>query len=147
MSGTSLIFEGKQNPKAFMNFWVTLAFWSLVSVGFLLPFTVLYGLVKFLKCKTTSYKVSHDHVVSEAGILSKTVNTLDLWRIRDIQFQQSLLQRMFKCCRIVLVTQDETNPIFLIEGVMADEGRKIFESLNSSIAKSRKDNRIVSVTA
>src|SRR5690606_12873567 len=46
--------------------------------------------------KTTRYRISNYRIDFERGLLSKTIDTLELWHVDDIRYRQSLLDRMLR---------------------------------------------------
>ncbi|MCA9698301.1 MAG: PH domain-containing protein, partial [Myxococcales bacterium] len=47
-------------------------------------------------------------VETEHGVLSKTVDSLELWRVLDVKYNQSLIDRIFDNGRITLVSTDQS---------------------------------------
>jgi membrane protein YdbS with pleckstrin-like domain len=72
---------------------------------------ILYCFIKWLKWKNTSYRVTNDRIEIERGVLSKSVRNLDMWRVQDIDFNQSVLQRMFGLGRVHIETSDKDIPV------------------------------------
>jgi uncharacterized membrane protein YdbT with pleckstrin-like domain len=72
---------------------------------------ILYWLIKWLNWKNTVYRITNDRIEFERGIFSKSVQNMDLWRVKDIDFNQSLVQRLFGLGRIHIETSDKDIPI------------------------------------
>ena len=83
-----------------------------ILVGMLITIAaILYWLIKWLNWKNTVYRITNDRIEFERGIFSKSVQNMDLWRVKDIDFNQSLVQRLFGLGRIHIETSDKDIPI------------------------------------
>lgn len=107
--------------------------WLLGVVG-------LPGLVwTYLRNVTNRYKVTTERVEFERGILGKDVDSLELWRVLDVRYQQSLLDRIFQNGKIILVGTDQTDPELVIHGLPGS--RWVFERLREAIQEARRAGR------
>lgn len=79
---------------------------------FWLIFPMFVCLHKFLIIRTTTYSISRGRLVGSKGILSKTVDELELYRIKDYRVTQSFVQRLFNVGVVELMTSDKTHPVF-----------------------------------
>lgn len=116
------------------NGWAVWYFPLAVSlVGFVM------FLYKYLKRVTMRYKITTLCLEYEYGILAKTIQNIELWRIKDIVFKQSLRERLLGICQIELVTTDATTPVVILEGL--PPGRRIFDDLKKAfmLAKQRRN--------
>ncbi len=101
------------------------------------------GLVMFtwirLKRKNERYKITNLNLEFEEGILSKTVNNMEMWRIRDIKYTQSLLDRILGVSQVTLYTQDTTTPELHLVGLPKD--RRTYEDIKKAflVAKQRRN--------
>jgi hypothetical protein len=140
-----IYFEGKTTLGNYRADLALCALFGITIIGLLYAIPKALGIV--LKVYTTTFKITSERIQVETGVLSRTLNSLELWRINDIMFRQTLIQRMFKECGILLVSQDKTHPFLGIDGLPEKTGRQIFESLQADIAKARKDGRVVSLAS
>ena len=74
----------------------------LVGVGF-----VLIG-VRWLKNRSAHYAVTDQRLIIKRGILFKTVDEIELYRIKDVRLGYSLLNQMTDIGTIVLTSSDPT---------------------------------------
>ncbi len=103
---------------------------------FWLVFPLVVGLYKFLTVRTTTYSISQGRLVSRHGILSKTIDELELYRVKDYRVSQSFLQRLFNVGTVELITSDKTDPIFPLRVIKSptetkDMIRNMVENLRS----------------
>jgi membrane protein YdbS with pleckstrin-like domain len=93
----------------------------------------------YLTVISTKYKVSQRRIETEEGVLAKKVETLELWRVLDVEYSQSLLDRMLKNGRVKLISTDQTNPQLLLHGL--PNHRQLFEQLRDAVQSARQTNR------
>ena len=74
----------------------------LVGVGF-----VLIGL-RWLKNRSALYAVTDQRLIIKRGILFKTIDEIELYRIKDVRLGYSLLNQMTDIGTIVLTSSDPT---------------------------------------
>lgn len=80
----------------------------------------LYLIVRYLQVLGVHYRVTTRRVVIETGVLSKTLEQIDLYRITDYQVERPFGQRLFGTGNIVLITVDKTNPRVVIREIKTD---------------------------
>jgi uncharacterized membrane protein YdbT with pleckstrin-like domain len=116
----------------------------LIYVGLaLILFGVVSSLVRVVKTSSLRWKITDQRVQTERGIFSKSVEVLQLWRIEDIQYSQSLIQRMLNEATIKLITSDRSSPTVMITGLT--NHRSLYEKLRDSVEKRRRENRVVTM--
>jgi membrane protein YdbS with pleckstrin-like domain len=129
-----VVYEGTPSWKAW--------FWQYFFAGILMP--VVIGLIWWgilqLTRKSTRYKITDRTIDMEKGLFSKTIDTLQLWRVRDLEFRQSLLERMLGIARIIVFTSDKTDPELVIDGLPAS--REIFDRMKDA-AELARQQRVV----
>jgi membrane protein YdbS with pleckstrin-like domain len=93
----------------------------------------------YLVQRTNKYKISLRRVETEHGVLSKRVDSLELWRVLDVEYTQSLVDRIFNNARIRLISTDQTNPDLVLHGI--PNHRELFEQLREAVQNARHTNR------
>lgn len=88
---------------------------------------------------SNKYKVSMRRVETEHGVLSKRVDSLELWRVLDVEYTQTLIDRIFDNGRITLVSTDQSDPKLLLHGI--PNHRELFEQLRDAVQNARQTNR------
>jgi uncharacterized membrane protein YdbT with pleckstrin-like domain len=116
-----------------IEFFATMPLWVLSLVG--LPGIMLV----FLRHVTTRYKVTLRRVETEQGIISKSVDSLELWRVLDVRYSQTLVDRLTGNGRILLVGTDKSDPELLLYGL--PQHRKLFEQLRDAVQAARQTSR------
>ncbi|MGE5608494.1 MAG: PH domain-containing protein, partial [Bacillota bacterium] len=78
---------------------------------------IMVVVVPILITRTTRYRISNYRIDYERGVLSKQIDTLELWHVEDIQFHQSLLERMLGVGTIAVISHDETTPRLMLQAI------------------------------
>jgi membrane protein YdbS with pleckstrin-like domain len=131
-----VIFEGAPSWKAWFWSYIAAGVLSLVVVG------LIWIAVLELQRKGLRYRITDRTIDYEAGILSKRIETLQLWRVKDIDFRQSLMGRMLGVADISIFTSDKTDPELVLRGLPAS--REIFNMLKDA-AELARQQRVVGV--
>jgi hypothetical protein len=93
----------------------------------------------YLRHVTSRYSVSMRRVEFERGVFSKQVDSLELWRVLDIRYSQSFLDRLLGNAKIVLIGTDQSDPEFLLYGL--PNHRELFGQLREAVQAARHTSR------
>ncbi len=88
-------------------------FWAFVSCLLVIP--IPWAIYRWLLVNTTTYRLTSERLLTQRGIFSTTTDTLELYRVRDLEMSQTFLQRIWGLENIVLLTADETSPRILLD--------------------------------
>lgn len=116
-----------------VEFFAQFPLWVLGFVGVPGIFIV------WLRHMTTKYTVSLRRVETEHGIVAKSVDSLELWRVLDVRYDQSLFDRMTGNATITLVGTDQSDPELRLHGL--PDHRALFEKLRDAVQAARQGNR------
>jgi uncharacterized membrane protein YdbT with pleckstrin-like domain len=116
-----------------IEFFATWPLWPLSLIG-------IPGLIwTFFKHATTRYKITLRRIEIEHGVLSKTVDSLELWRVLDVRYNQSLFDRILGVARITVMSTDQSSPELALYGL--PNARALFERLRDAVQLARHSNR------
>ena len=132
-----ILYEGSPSWKAW--FWQYCFAWLLavVVVG------LIWVLILHLKRKSTKYKITTNSIDTETGIFSRRIETLQLWRIKDIDFQQGFWERILGIARIMVFTKDVTDPVLTIVGLPGS--RALFDELKDAVEAARQSRNLMGI--
>jgi len=112
--------------------WITLA---CILLGLLfLGIPVL--IVKSLRYRITNYRIDY-----EKGIFGKRIDTLELWHVEDIRFEQSFFDRIMGVGDITVISHDDTTPHLKIIGI--PHPRPLFETLKQRVIAVKRQRGVV----
>lgn len=93
----------------------------------------------YLVNTTSKYKITARRVETEHGVLARKVDSLEMWRVLDVEYTQSVIDRIFNNGRIKLISTDQTNPELYLYGL--PNHRQLFEQLRDAVQDARQTNR------
>jgi uncharacterized membrane protein YdbT with pleckstrin-like domain len=83
---------------------------------------IFIALTRYLQTKNNVFELTTERVKMTEGIFSKVTETLELYRVKDIEVRQPFLYRVFGLENIVVNTSDLTSPLVLFEGIPTKVG-------------------------
>ena len=130
MTDEQVVWTG--NPSQWRNFW-----WYL-SCLLLLP--IPFAIWKWLETRNTVYALTDQRLKFTRGVLSKTTEDLELYRVRDTKFQQNVWERMLGLGEIQLFTTDETTTVVSLPYIRDAEG--VREKIRALVEARRDAKRV-----
>lgn len=88
---------------------------AILTFWLLLP--ILYAGYRYLRTARHRYTLTDQRFIEESGILVKHVETVELYRIKDLSVKGTLLQSIFGRGQIVIQSTDATCPTLLVNAV------------------------------
>jgi len=157
------LYEGSPSWKAYLGYYiitvigaflliVILERWFSDSVGYkfldvIIPLgaatAYMFGLTFYRK--SMKFRVTTTVIEYERGLLSKRIDVLQLWRIRDVVYKQNLVDRILGIAHVEVVAQDVKNPDLEIVGMPAS--RQLFEQLRDAIEIQRQAKNVIGVVS
>ena len=114
------------------RWWMTLAAIVTALVVIIVPWVLI---------RATRYRISNYRIDFERGILTRKIDTLELWHVDDITFRQGLLDRMFNVGSIIVMSNDKTTPRLELHGV--PRPREIFDNLKQRIIAVKRQRGVI----
>jgi membrane protein YdbS with pleckstrin-like domain len=114
--------------------WVTLA---LIVIGLIL------FVAPVIWARTMRYRISNYRIDYERGLLSKTIDTTELWHVEDIQFHQSLIERILGVGTITVFASDQTSPSLPLRGL--PRPRDIFDALKARVIAIKRTRGVLKI--
>lgn len=104
-----VLFEG--NPALLPS--VTSYIWAILTLG-------LFALYRYWVVSGLRYKITTRRIVVETGVLSKTMEQVDLYRIADYAVERPFGQRLAGTGNILLETLDKSDSRVAIREIKTD---------------------------
>jgi membrane protein YdbS with pleckstrin-like domain len=158
-------YEGVPSWKAYLGFYVLggfgaaamIAILNLISgsgaplmtkaLNVLIPTAVaavfMFGVTLYRR--SIKFRVTNTAIETERGLLSKSIDVMQLWRCRDVRYKQNLVDRILGIAHIEVFAQDVTTPHIEIVGMPAS--RQLFENLRDSIEIQRQHKNVYGVVS
>ena len=83
----------------------------------LLVVPIFIAAKRYLQTKCTVYEITTERLKTTDGILSKVTETLEFYRIKDIERRQPFLYRLCGIESVQLNTSDTSSPLIVMEAV------------------------------
>jgi membrane protein YdbS with pleckstrin-like domain len=113
--------------------------------GWAIAVSIVIGLIAFiapvLAQKTIRYRISNYRIDYERGVLSKNIDTLELWHVEDIQFHQSLMDRLAGVGTITVISHDDTTPKLQLHGL--PRPRELFDALKQRVIAVKRQRGVI----
>ena len=125
----NLIWKGC--PAAASDFWINLSC--------LLVLPIPYALWRWWQRSCHVIEITTERIRVTQGMLSKRVDELELYRVRDHTFIQPFALRIFGCGNLVLNTADLTTPVVTLSAIPSDP--RLRDELRRAIEECRDRKR------
>jgi membrane protein YdbS with pleckstrin-like domain len=117
------------------DWWPWFVILALIVIGVALMF------VPSILTKMEKYRISNYRVDVEKGLLSKKIDTLELWHVQDIDFHQSLMDRVLGVGTITIHSDDATTPHLDLKSL--PRPRPLFDSLKQRIISVKRQRGVI----
>lgn len=119
-----------------------LAYFVVCGVLFFLVIPLLLILWRWLQTKNTKYELTSERLIMSKGVLNKTTNQLELYRVRDYRHEQPFFLRIFGLSNIVLISTDKTDKVLNLIAIR--DGGDLITQIRSNVEGLRRSkSRIV----
>jgi membrane protein YdbS with pleckstrin-like domain len=129
-SEVTVIYEGKPSWKS--------EFGSTMFGVLLIP--VLAGVfmlvAAWVRRANTTYRITNRRIEWETGLFSRRIDGVDLWRIRHVNYVQTLADRLFGLSRLEMFSQDREDPHAVIPGIPG--AREVYDRATLAIQNARQ---------
>ena len=120
--------------------WENAGAFLLASCFAFLVFPLLWAAWRVLVTRCTRYEITSERIQFEQGVLSKRVDELELYRVKDTTFEQPFLLRLVGLGNVLVRSTDGSHPLLVIRAVR--DGRVLRENLRGAVEKIRERKRV-----
>ena len=114
--------------------WCALLCWLVIPI-----FVALW---RYLLVRMLRYELSSQRFRVTSGVLSRRTDDLELFRVKDTTFTQTLFQRLFGLATIVMATSDESSPVAVIASIPACRAKELREQIRNLVEDLRDRKRV-----
>ena len=92
---------------------------------------------------STEYRLFQESLEVESGIISRRIENIQLFRVRDLGLAQSILNRLAGVGDVIVTSTDQSAPRYRVRGV--ESPREFYDRLRELVAKSQATRRTMIV--
>lgn len=91
---------------------IAAAIWTRENLAYIaLVLPIAYAFWKYLEIKSIKLKITDQRLILREGVLNKTTNETELYRVRDSSIDEPFFYRMFGCGNINIFTTDDADAV------------------------------------
>ncbi|MEM7678085.1 MAG: PH domain-containing protein [Myxococcota bacterium] len=103
-------------------------------------FFALAAAIKYFIVRSTAYSLTSERLIVETGILSRSSEEIELYRVKDWSVMQPLLLRMFGHGHVRITSNDATAPELILMGISKPENLR--DLVRTHVEASRDKKRV-----
>jgi len=83
---------------------------------------IFFALARYLQTKCKVFELTTQRLKITSGVFTKVTETLELYRVKDIETRQRFLSRLVGIENVQMTTSDASSPLVLIDAVPSSVG-------------------------
>lgn len=118
--------------------WLPLSFnLAMFIIGLLLLF------IPWVQAKRYRFRITNYRIDFERGLLSRNIDTLELWHVEDLRYHQSLWCRMLGVGTITILSKHPTTPMLVIPSI--PNSQALFKTLEQRVIAVKRQAGVIKV--
>ena len=113
--------------------------WWLVAAVIVVALAMPW--MPWLFTKSVRYRISNYRIDFERGLLTKNIDTVELWHVEDLHFHQSLINRMLNVGTITVLSKDDKMPTMELLGL--PNPRPLYEMLKQRVIAVKRQRGVI----
>lgn len=101
---------------------------------------IFIALARFLQTKNKVYELTSERLKITEGVFNKVTDTLELYRVKDLETRQPFWERAFGVENVQVNTADISTPFVLIEAVPVKIG--LGDKIRNAVENVRMQKRV-----
>ncbi len=101
---------------------------------------IFIALARYLQTKCKIYELTSERLKITQGVFSKVTDTLELYRVKDLETRQPFLYRLAGVENIQINTSDLTTPFVFVEAIPSSVG--FADKLRNQVEIIRQQKRV-----
>ena len=102
--------------------WKNFGVFTLCALFCWLIVPIFIALARYLKTKNKIYELTTERLKITEGVFSKVTDTLELYRVKDLETRQPFLYRLVGIENVQLNTSDTSSPFIPIDAIPSAVG-------------------------
>jgi membrane protein YdbS with pleckstrin-like domain len=101
---------------------------------------IFFALARYLQTRCKVFELTTQRLKITHGVFTKTTETLELYRVKDIETRQPFFSRLVGIENVQMTTSDASSPSILIEAVPSSVG--FADKLRNQVEIIRQQKRV-----
>src|SRR5262245_31450568 len=101
---------------------------------------IFFALARYFQTKCKVFELTTQRFKITSGVFTKTTETLELYRVKDIETRQPFLSRLVGIVNVQMTTSDASSPTVLIDAVPSSVG--FADQLRNQVEIIRQQKRV-----
>jgi uncharacterized membrane protein YdbT with pleckstrin-like domain len=101
---------------------------------------VFVALWKWLVIRSIRYELTTERLKLRQGVLNRTLDELELYRVRDYKLEQPFFLRIFSLGNIIIRTTDTTHPYIVLRAIR--DGENVLELVRRNVEECRAKKNV-----
>ena len=120
--------------------WKNFGVYLLCGLFCWLVVPIFFALARYLQLRCKIFELTTQRFKITSGVFTKTTDTLELYRVKDIETRQPFFSRLVGIENIQMTTSDASSPSVLIEAVPSSVG--FADKLRNQVEIIRQQKRV-----
>jgi membrane protein YdbS with pleckstrin-like domain len=101
---------------------------------------IFFALARYLQTKCKVFELTTQRFKITSGVFTKTTETLELYRVKDIETRQPFLSRLVGIENVQMTTSDASSPLVLVDAVPSSV--RFADKLRNQVEIIRQQKRV-----
>ena len=101
---------------------------------------IFFALARYLQTRCKIFELTTQRFKITSGVFSKVTETLELYRVKDIETRQPFLSRLVGVENVQMNTSDASSPLVLIDAIPSSMG--LADKLRNQVEIIRQQKRV-----
>ena len=120
--------------------WKNFGVYLLCGLFFWLIVPIAFALIYYFQTKCKVFELTTQRLKITSGVFTKVTETLELYRVKDIETRQPFFSRLVGIENVQMTTSDASSPLVLIEAVPTNVG--FADKLRNHVEIIRQQKRV-----
>src|SRR5215468_2942411 len=134
VAGEEIVWRGTSSQ------WKNFGVYLLCGLFCWLLVPIFFALVHYLKTRCKVFELTTQRLKITSGIFTKVTETLELYRVKDIETRQPFLSRLVGIENVQMTTSDASSPVVSIDAVPSSVG--FADKLRNQVEVIRQQKRV-----
>ena len=104
----------------------------------IIPFSIVF--LKIFDTRFINYTLTTERLIIKKGILTRTTDEIELYRIKDIRLIEPILQRLVGLSIVEITSSDRSNPNLSLAGIK--KGDELRNTMRNEVERLRTTKKV-----